>query len=84
VQRLQHQSVAAERDYDIGSVRIVIAVKSHQLAKRLLGLGAGARDKGNLAESLGHRVAICCNGRRMVVYTTLPVLVEMMPLVVRF
>src|SRR5213079_104090 len=53
VQRLQHQTVAAERHHDIGLSRIVIAVESDQLSKRLLGLRAGTRDEGDPVISFG-------------------------------
>ena len=78
VQRLQHQSVAAERHHDIGVGGIAIAVELGQLRQRLLGLGAGARDKGDPVISLGrgHGIASSCrrrteSGAREVVYTTL-------------
>src|SRR6267378_5604695 len=84
MQRLQHQSVAAERHHDIGVGGIVIAVKPYQLCKRLLGLRDGARDEGDPVISLraGHGIAgsywrwnrIGC---AEVVYTTLAALVEM-------
>jgi hypothetical protein len=47
MQRLQHQSVAAERNQHIGVRGIVIAVNRDQFGQRLLGFGAGARDKGD-------------------------------------
>ena len=53
VQRLQHQAVAAERDHDIGIAGLVIAIERRQLRQRLLGLRAGARDKGDPVISLG-------------------------------
>src|SRR5215207_9852874 len=53
VQRLQHQSVAAERHHDVGVVGIMIAVELGQLRQRSLRLGACARDKGNPVVSLG-------------------------------
>ena len=53
MQRLQHQSVAADRDHDVGIVRLAIAVEIDQLGQRLLGLRAGARDKGDAIISLG-------------------------------
>ena len=85
MQRLQHQSVAAERHHDIGVSGIVIAVELDQLRQRLLGLRAGARDEGDPVISLGagHGIAGSFIGARAgigcaeVVYTTLAVLVEM-------
>jgi len=53
MQRLQHQSVAAERHHDIGIGGIVVAVKLRQLLKRLLGLRACAGKEGNPVISLG-------------------------------
>jgi hypothetical protein len=53
MQRLQHQSVAAERHHDIGIVRIVIAVEPGQLRQRRLRLGACARNEGDPVISLG-------------------------------
>ena len=83
MQRLQHQSVAAERHHDVGAGRIVIAVQLCQLRQRLLGLRACARDEGDPVISLGrgHGIAGSCwalkgAGARKVVYTTLAVLVE--------
>ena len=35
VQRLQHQSVAAERHHDVGVGRIVIAIELRELGQRL-------------------------------------------------
>src|SRR5260370_461016 len=53
MQRLQHQSIAAQRHHDVGVGRIVVAVKLDQLRQRLLGLGACARDEGDPVISLG-------------------------------
>ena len=53
MQRLQHQPVTAQRHHDVGIGRIVIAVDFGQLRQRLLGFGAGARDKGDPVISLG-------------------------------
>ena len=53
MQRLQHQSVAAERHHDVGIGGIVIAVELDQLRQRLLGFRAGARDEGDPVISLG-------------------------------
>src|SRR3954451_7609021 len=52
-QRLQHQSVAAERHHDVGLVGILIAVELDELRQRGLRLGACARDKGDPVVSLG-------------------------------
>ncbi len=62
MQRLQHQSVAAERHHDVGIGGIVVAVKRGELRKRLLGLGARARDEGDPFISLGrgHGIAGSC------------------------
>ena len=84
MQRLQHQSVAAERHHDIGVGGIVIAVKPRQLRQRLLGFRAGARDEGDPVISLGrgHGISRAHAGAReigcgaKVVYTTWAVLVE--------
>jgi hypothetical protein len=53
VQRLQHQSVTAERHHDVGIIGIVIAVELGQLRQRGLRLDACARDKGDPVVSLG-------------------------------
>ena len=53
MQRLQHQSVAAERHHDVSAGRIAIAVELCELGQRLLGLGACARDEGDPVISLG-------------------------------
>ena len=83
MQRLQHQSVAAERHQDIGVDGVAIAIEYCQLRKRLLGLHAGARDEGDPFISLrrGHGIASsyrCKSGSGCagVVYTTLAGLVE--------
>src|SRR6266446_4277210 len=83
VQRLQHQTVAAERHHDVGLSGVVVAVEPDQVGKRLLGLRAGTRDEGDPVISLGrsHGIAGSSFGARAigcaeVVYTTLAVLVE--------
>ena len=53
VQRLQHQTVAAERDNDISLVRVVIAVDLHQLLMGSLRFRAVARNEGDPVEALG-------------------------------
>jgi hypothetical protein len=53
VQGLQHQSVAAERNHDVGIGGRAISVELAKLRERLLSLLAGARDKGDPVVSLG-------------------------------
>src|SRR5271169_4372038 len=53
MQRLQHQSVAAERDHDVRLFRIVVAVERNELCQRLLGLCARTSDEGDLLISRG-------------------------------
>ncbi len=53
MQRLQHQSVAAERHHDIGIIGFMIAVELDELRQRLLGLRDSARDKRDPVVSLG-------------------------------
>src|SRR5581483_11873014 len=62
VQRLQHQSIAAEGHHDVGFLRCAIAVNLRQLRERGLRFGHGARDKGNLVVSLGstHQLEARC------------------------
>jgi hypothetical protein len=78
VQRLQHQAVAAERNHDVGIVRIVIAVTPCQLRQRVLGFRARARDKGDAVVLLGrgHGSRAHDGAKARVVYTIFPALVE--------
>src|ERR1700677_1110006 len=83
MQRLQHQSVAAERHHSVGAFGIVIAIEFGELGECLLGLGACACDHGDPGLSLGggHGIAgssgaLKGTGARKVVYTTLAGLVE--------
>ena len=64
VQRLQHQSVAAERDHDIGVVGIVVAVQPRQLRQRRLRLRASARDEADPVISLGTGHGMADSSRR--------------------
>src|SRR5579859_178742 len=83
MQRLKHQSVATERHHNIGIGGILVAIERHELRQRRLRLHIGARDEGDPVISLGdgHGIAGLISkegsGYGKVVYTTLPVLVEM-------
>ena len=53
MQLLQHQSVAAERNHDVGIGGRAISVEFGELREPPLGFVTGARDEGDLVISLG-------------------------------
>ena len=86
MQRLQHQTVAAERHHYVGVFRRVVGVDLCELLKRLLGLDTGTRHEGDTLvlgrdAHLGSARVTAANARgpgraRCLVYTSFDPIVE--------